>query len=68
MAVVYHFTAPDLKVERGWQSLDMFPRDGTVVEVRDAAGTISKASRVKDGIVVEPPSINPIEWRHLEEG
>jgi hypothetical protein len=67
---VHHFTAPDLVVARGWQPMETFPRDGSVVQVRDEAGNISTATwLVKTGELIanERLSGNPVNWRHPEE-
>ena len=65
---VHHFKAPDLVIVRGWQPIDTFPRDGSVVEVRDAAGLISKATwNTKAGQI--EPSMGAgvsVEWRNPE--
>ena len=70
---VHHFTAPDMVVARGWQPIDTFPRDGTVVEVKDASDNIVKAfwkdERMAVGVgSLDRPALGELtHWRNIEE-
>ena len=64
---VHHFTAPDVVVKRGWQSMDTFPQDGSIVEVTDAGGFICKAQWVSERVLPASLSLDkPTGWRTLE--
>lgn len=65
---VHHFKAPDLVITRGWQPIETFPHDGRTVEVRDAAGTVSKACWNDKAGQIEPTlgSGVSVEWRNPE--
>jgi hypothetical protein len=70
---VHHFTAPDLVISWDWKPLDTFPRDGTVVEVKDAAGHVVRAFWKDDAMAVgigslDRPALGELtHWRHIEE-
>ena len=70
---VHHFTAADLTVVRGWQPIETFPRDRSMVEVRDAAGNLALAfwenERMVIGGNVDCPALGELtQWRYQEEG
>jgi hypothetical protein len=63
---VHHFTAPDLVVDT-WQPMETFPKDGTIVEVKDASGFVCKAQWHSDRILSASLNIaTPLRWRPLE--
>jgi hypothetical protein len=67
---VHHFTAPDLTVARGWQPMETFPHDGSVVEVRDETNHIVRAIwlvKTREMIVSGGLAGAPVQWRHPEE-
>jgi hypothetical protein len=65
---VHHFTAPDLVVDMaGWQQMDSFPKDGTVVEVIDQKGVTCSAKWQNERILTSSISISqPSGWRPRE--
>jgi|KBSMisStaDraftv2_1062788.scaffolds.fasta_scaffold01978_25 hypothetical protein len=63
---VHHFTAPDLIVTRGWQPIGTFPRDGSVVEVKDAENHVVQAFWKDDVIAVGGKIGDLTHWRNLE--
>ena len=65
---VHHFTAPGLTVARGWQPMETFPRDGSVVEVRDESGTVDQAAWREDQIWMGKGCLSgpPTQWRNPE--
>ena len=75
--VVHHLTALDLVVESeaeaGWQPIDTFPRDGTVVEVRDSALNVVKAFWKDDAMAIGVGSLDRpalgelVNWRYMSE-
>jgi hypothetical protein len=64
--VVHHFTAPDLVVAEGWQPMDTFPKDGTIVEIKDIDGVICKAQWHSERILPASLKIGePMFWREI---
>jgi hypothetical protein len=64
---VHHFTAPDVTVARGWQPIETFPKDGTIVEVIDVHGNIYRAQWHSERILTASLSAGkPAQWRHTE--
>ena len=65
---VHHFTAPDLVVDKaGWQSMESFPKDGTIVEVIDSKGVTCNAQWHSERLLTSSLSISqPTQWRPRE--
>jgi hypothetical protein len=65
---VHHFTAPDLVIAvGGWQPMDSFPKDGTIVEVIDSKGVTCNAQWHSERILTSSLSISePTQWRPRE--
>ena len=69
--VVHHFTAPDLvthpaDTER-WQPMDTFPKDGTIVEIKDTNGFVCKAQWHSERILSASLKLGePTAWRTVE--
>ena len=65
---VHNLSAVDVVVARGWQSMDTFPRDGTMVEVTDLEGRVCRAVWMGDKNRVAAQGIGPpVNWRYIEE-
>ena len=65
--VVHDLSAPDMVVRRGWQPMETFPTDGTVVQIIDATGFICKAQWNSGHVLPSSLRVNhPTAWRELE--
>jgi hypothetical protein len=65
---VDNLRAADLVVAvGGWQPMDTFPKDGTVVEITDASGFICRAQWNSERVLSASLNIaEPTGWRSLE--
>jgi hypothetical protein len=65
---VDNLKAADLVVAiGGWQPMDTFPKDGTIVEITDASDFTCKAQWVSERILSASLNIaEPTGWRPLE--
>ena len=64
----HHLSAVDVEVARGWQPMDTFPRDGSMVDITDAEGRICKAMWMDKKMRIAHQGIaTPVNWRWPEE-
>jgi hypothetical protein len=55
-------------VAAGWQPMDTFPKDGTVVEIIDRTGFVCKAQWHSERVLSASLKLaEPMHWRHLQE-
>ena len=63
----HDLSAADLVVDKaGWQSMDSFPKDGSIVEVIDDRGTTCKAQWHSERLLTANLQFkSPTGWRNI---